>query len=52
MVLNDKSIQEPMTKFIKQILSTFREEQVDDKPLLPTVTRSGRAVKAPQKLNL
>ena len=53
MVLNDTSIQEPMTKFIKQILLTFKEEQSDIiKPLLPTITRSGRTVKAPQKLNL
>ena len=52
MVLNDKSIQEPMTKFIKQVLTAFKEEQSDDKPSLPTVTRSGRTVKAPQKLNL
>ena len=52
MVLSHKSIQEPMTKFIKQILLTFKDEQVDDKPVLPTVTRCGRTVKAPQKLNL
>ena len=53
MILNDSTIHNALTQFIKKIMVTFREETGEIKPIAPPViTRCGRLVKPPVKLDI
>ncbi len=53
MIMSDHNIHGPTTQYIKEILVAFKEEIGEVKPILaPIITRSGRQVKAPEKLDL
>ena len=53
MIMSDSNIHSSMTQYIKEILVAFKEEMGEIKPILaPVITRSGRQVKVPEKLDL
>ena len=55
MLMSDNSIQRPMAQYVKTIIQTFKEEigeKFGDEPAHPVVTRSGRTVKKPKRLDL
>ena len=53
LLLNDKRIFQGISQYIKAIAETYKEETADETPIKPDViTRCGRLVKKPTKLNL
>ena len=55
MIMNDTSIQRPMAQYVKSVLQTYKEEteeKSEEEPTPPVVTRSGRTVKKPKRLDL
>ena len=51
MLMSDSSIQEYMAHYVKILIQTYKEE-LGEKPSPPVITRSGRMVKKPIRLDL
>ena len=52
--MNDEKTQMYIAEYVKDILTTYREETMDSKPQqdIPVKTKSGRLVKKTRKMNL
>ena len=52
LLMHDTKIMTEMAAFIKQVAIAYKEESEDKKVETTTITRSGRLIKKPDKLNL
>ena len=52
LLMHDHRIFSPMTDYVKALMIAYREETAVKKAELPTITRCGRLIKKPNRLDL